>query len=166
MYTDASLFSFSSLNWLETMTSVGQSREAADSGSVGVLVQSSKWDRCERRRKEPLRLVCFEEWDTAVVYRPIEDKRFAQREAKGPEFNNASITGQPTCSYDMYGKNYLGLQLFFFFPRDNCWDLILMLFCVVLYFHAKILLYLNVFILLNVFKFFFFFFGYYTLELL
>lgn len=31
-------------------------------------------------------------------------------------------------------------------------DLILMLFCVVLYFHAKILLYLNVFILLNVFK--------------
>lgn len=38
-----------------------------------------------------------------------------------------------------------------------------MLFCVVLYFHAKILLYLNVFILLNVFKFFF---GYYTLELL
>lgn len=53
-------------------------------------------------------------------------------------------------------ENYLALQLFFFFfsflPPLKCWDLILMLFCVVLYFHAKILLYLNVFILLNVFK--------------
>lgn len=48
-------------------------------------------------------------------------------------------------------ENYLALQLIF--SPQKCWDLILMLFfCVVLYFHAKILLYLNVFILLNVFK--------------
>lgn len=68
---------------------------------------------------------------------------------KGPNYNNASITGQPTCSYDTIREKWPSTSSFFF-PQDNCWDLILMLFCVVLYFHAKILLYLNVFILLNV----------------
>lgn len=80
---------------------------------------------------------------------------FSHEEANASN-SNASITGQPTCSYDMYGKNDLALQLFFFspLPQDNCWDFDFNAFCVVLYFHAKILLYLNVFILLNVFKFF------------
>lgn len=44
---------------------------------------------------------------------------FAHQEAKGPEFNNASITGQPTCSYDTYGENDLALQLLFFPPSPS-----------------------------------------------
>lgn len=77
---------------------------------------------------------------------------FSQEEAKGPKLNNASITGQQTCSYDMYGKNDLALQLFFFSSRQLLrFDF--NAFCVVLYFHAEILLYLNVFILLNVLNF-------------
>lgn len=120
-------------------------------------------------RQEPPSRVRFKEWHTAVVYRPIEAKRpsggekktkrqdsFAHQEAKGPEFNNASITGQPTCSFDMYGENDLALQLLFFPPQPSRQLLRFDFnaFCVVLYFHAKILLYLNVFILLNVFHFF------------
>lgn len=38
----------------------------------------------------------------------------SHEKAKAPKYNNASITGQPTCSYDMYGKNDLALQHFFF----------------------------------------------------
>lgn len=158
---DASLFPFLHLvdkkRW--------QSREAADSGFVGVLVWSSKWNRCEMEKshwgssafKNEILQSCTDQswtdthWDEAQLF----------SWGKGPKFNNASITGQPTCSYDMYGKNYLALQLFFF-PSRQLLRFDFNAFCVVLYFHAKILLYLNVFILLNVLKFF----GYYTLELL
>lgn len=38
----------------------------------------------------------------------------SHEKAKALKYNNASITGQPTCSYDMYGKNDLALQHFFF----------------------------------------------------
>lgn len=84
-----------------------------------------------------------------------EEAQLFSRGGKGPKLNNASITGQQTCSYDMYGKNDLALQLFFFFPPSR--QLLRFdfnAFCVVLYFHAEILLYLNVFILLNVLNFF------------
>lgn len=78
---------------------------------------------------------------------------FAHRDAKGPEFNNASITGQPTCSYDMYEENDLALQLLFFSspspPSRQLLRFDFNAFCVVLYFHAKILLYLNVFIFIK-----------------
>lgn len=95
------------------------------------------------------------------MYRPIADRRsvrrgttFLTQRRKGPKYNNASITGQSTCSYDTYGKNDLALQLFFFFSSRQLLRFDFNAFCVVLYFHAKILLYLNVFILLNVFIFF------------
>lgn len=75
---------------------------------------------------------------------------------KGPEFNNASITGQTTCSYDTYEKNDLALQLFFFvcFPSKQLLRFDFNAFCVVLYFHAKILLYLNVFYFMKCVHFF------------
>lgn len=115
---DASLFPFLHLvdkkRW--------QSREAADSGFVGVLVWSSKWNRCEMEKshwgssafKNEILQSCTDQswtdthWDEAQLF----------SWGKGPKFNNASITGQPTCSYDMYGKNYLALQLFFFPSRQ------------------------------------------------
>lgn len=43
----------------------------------------------------------------------------SHEKAKAPKYNNASITGQPTCSYDMYGKNDLALQHFFFFFKTT-----------------------------------------------
>lgn len=128
---------------------------AADSGFVGMLVRRSKWKQ-HQMDKRPLRLICFED-EAALMYRPIAG-RLVQ---KG---GTTSLTRRvrPLIQQCFHNRAtdvlvwkvrgiYLALQLFFFFPQ-NCWDLILMLFCVVLYFHAKILLYLNVFILLNVFK--------------
>lgn len=76
-------------------------------------------------------------------------------ERQEPQYNNASTTGQPTCSYETYRKNDLALQLFcfVFFSSRQLLRFDFNAFCVVLYFHAKILMYLNVFILLNVLGF-------------
>lgn len=86
----------------------------------------------------------------------------SHEKAKAPKYNNASITGQPTCSYNMYGKNDLALQHFFFFLQDNCWDLILMLFLCSFVFSCKNLTVLECLYFIKCFNFF----CYYTLELL
>lgn len=160
---DASLFSFSSIIWQKKKKDdISGSRRAADSGFVGALVRSSKWNRWEMDKKPP-RLTCFlrrgrtrhRSHVQTLRGQTLSQKRrnFSSQGGKGPKYNNASITGQPTCSYDMYGKNDLALQLFFFFSPRQLLRFDFNAFCVVLYFHAKILLYLNVFILLNVLNF-------------
>lgn len=124
---------------------------------------------CERWTKYPPRLASFhdvKERDTPVMYRsigqllkPEEARPFLW--GKGPKYNNASIIGQQMCSYDTYGKNDLALQPP---PPRQMLRFDFNAFCVVLYFHAKILLYLNVFYFIKCVHFFFF--GYYILELL
>lgn len=152
-------FSFPYIFW-QKMTSVRQSRRATDSGFVGLLIWSSKWCRWEldkihrglsafgkrmneilqctdptwRVSQKRLQLVswkgkspqiqqCFHHWATDVLVWYVREKR-------------------PSTS-----------AFFFFFSSSR--QLLRFdfnaFFCVVLYFHAKILLYLNVFILLNVF---------------
>lgn len=127
---------------------------AADSGFVGMLVRRSKWKQHEMDKK-PLRLICFEN-EAALMYRPIAG-RLVQRghnfpHMEGPALDSTMLPSPGNRRARMTSTGKLpSTSAFFFFSSQNCWDLILML-CVVLYFHAKILLYLNVFILLNVFK--------------
>lgn len=78
------------------------------------------------------------------------------RRQKTPNSTMLPSLGNRRARMIMYGKNDLALQLFFFFfPPSRLLRFDFNAFCVVLYFHAKILLYLNVFILLNVFQIFF-----------
>ena len=75
---------------------------------------------------------------------------------KSPNTTMLPPLGNQRARLKCMGKNDLALQLFFFFSSSR--QLLRFdfnAFCVVLYFHAKILMYLNVFILLNVFFFFF-----------
>lgn len=101
-------------------------------------------------------LTCFqevEEGNTAVMYRCSvrNDTTFLMRRQRAPNSTMLPSLGIRRARIDMYEKNDLALQLFFsfFFTKLLRFDLNAL--CVVLYFHAKILLYLNVFILLNVF---------------
>lgn len=73
--------------------------------------------------------------------------------AKAPNTTMLPSLGNRRARMNMYGKNDLALHLFFT-PLRQLLRFDFNAFCVVLYFHAKILLYLNVFILLNVFNFF------------
>lgn len=141
-------------------------RKAADSGFVGVSVWWSKWNQCETD-KCPLRLVCFKKNE---ILQPCTDQSqthsfkgcgFSHEEAKAQTSTMLPSPGNWCARMTRMGS-YLALQLFFSLFLKKKKDLILIAFCVVLYFHAKILLYLNVFILLNVLSFF----GYYIPELL
>lgn len=111
-------------------------------------MEKSHWGSSAFKKNEILQSCTDQSWTDTHS----DEAQLFSWGGKGPKFNNASITGQPTCSYDMYGKNYLALQLFFFFSSRQLLRFDFNAFCVVLYFHAKILLYLNVFILLNVLK--------------
>jgi len=148
---------------------MGQSRRAFDSGFVGELSWSSKWNRwkmdiCHRGSS------AFEKWkkrDSAVMYRPIVDRRSVSRGTtflmwrQRPQIQNASITGQPTCSYDTYEKNDLALQLFFSPPRQLLrFDFNAFLCSFV--FSCKNLTVLECLYFIKCVNFF----GYYTLELL
>lgn len=138
---------------------MGQSRRAFDSGFVGELSWSSKWNRWKmdiRRRGSS----AFEKWEKMRFCSHVQTHRgqtlsqprhnFSHVEAKAPNtkcFHHWATDVLVWCVREKWPST----SAFFLPPfQDNCWDLILMLFCVVLYFHAKILLYLNVFILLNV----------------
>lgn len=163
LITDASLFLFLQLFDKKKTTSVGRSRRAADSGFVGVCwfgrvsEAGERWTKSHRGssafKKTPQSCTGPSWTDTQVKKR----HNCSHEEAEDSEFNNASITGQPTCSYDnVREKRPSTSAFFFFFPPSRLLRFDFNAFCVVLYFHAKILLYLNVFILLNVFQIFFF----------
>lgn len=146
------------------MTSVGKGRGAADSGFVGLLIWSSKWRRWEMD-KFHRGFSAFGKWKNRILQSCTDPLRSQSVEAqllpwkgKGPK-HNASITGQPTCSYDMYGEKWPSTSAFFFFFSFFSRQLFRFdfnAFCVVLYFHAKILLYLNVFYFIKCVLIFFF----------
>lgn len=114
---------------------MGQRRRAADSGFVGVSTHSAS----KRRGKNHLGSSAFRRGrhcsDVQIRCGHVtisEEAPLLTRRQKAPKYNNASITGRLTCSYNVYEKIDLALQLFFvclLFLWDNCWDLILMLLC-------------------------------------
>lgn len=147
---------------------MGQSRRAADSGFVGVLVWSNKQKWWEMDKKLP-RNICFEEVEepeTAVMYSHIATRSSVRR---GTTFFVEAKAPNTTCFHHWatdvviwhVRENWPSTSAFFFLPSRQLLRFDFNALCSFV-FSCKILLYLNVFILLNVLISF----GYYTLELL
>lgn len=148
---------------------MGQSRRAFDSGFVGELSWSSKWnrwkmDKCRQGSS------AFEKWKNEILQSCTDpswtdaqsaEAQLFSRGGKGPKYNNASITGQPTCSYDTYEKNDLALQLFFP-PSRQLLRFDFNAFLCSFVFSCKNLTVLECLYFIKCVNFF----GYYTLELL
>lgn len=95
---------------------VGQRRRAADSGFVGVSTHSAS----KGRDKNHLGSSAFRRGrhcsDVQIRCGHVtisEEAPLLMRRQKAPKYNNASITGRLTCSYSVYEKIDLALQLFF-----------------------------------------------------
>lgn len=156
---DASPFPFSSIIWQQRKISVGQSGRAADSGFVSVLAWSSKWNRWDGQKSSE---VLFKK--NNIPQSCTDPSRTDAQSEEAQLFSWGGKCLQFKCFHHWatdvlvwyVREKWPSTSAFFFspLPQDNCWDFDFNAFCVVLYFHAKILLYLNVFILLNVFKFF------------
>lgn len=159
-------FFFNSLTKKKKMTSVGASRRAADSGFVGVLVLVEQVELVRDGQKATEAHLLFFLRSGRTKYcshvqthrgQTLSQKRhnFSHTEAKRPQiqqcFHHWAID---VLVWYVREKWPSTSAFFFFFPSRQLLRFDFNAFCVVLYFHAKILLYLNVFILLNVFIFF------------
>lgn len=145
------------------MTSVGASRRAADSGFVGVLVLVEQVKLVWEMDKKPPRLTCF--WRSGRTNncshvqthrgQTLSQKRhnFSHMEAKRPQIQQCFHHWAIDVLVWYVREKRPSTSAFFFSSSRQLLRFDFNAFCVVLYFHAKILLYLNVFILLNVFIF-------------